>query len=111
MREIAGRPAPVNLAGRLVAQEGEARCDVAAGGVLASCALGEGRAVILADAALIDFAGPWNGAPEALEALLALAFAADGENAGDAAANLPQAPADHAKPPDSAGGNAAEASQ
>lgn len=85
---------PVNLPGRFAALESaspedraldhrpdRARCRLAGEAVLALCRLGEGRIVVLADAALLDIAGPWPGAPEALALLTQIAFDA-GFNAG-----------------------------
>ena len=76
---------PVNLPGVLSRKQGEGECAVAAQGVLADCAIGKGRAVIVADAALLDLHEPHSAAPAALEWLTAEAFAADGEIAGRAA--------------------------
>ncbi|GMM93273.1 DUF4350 domain-containing protein [Qipengyuania sp. MTN3-11] len=46
---------PVNLTGRFQPREGgEAACATEADGVIASCRIGRGRAVLVADAALLD---------------------------------------------------------
>lgn len=47
---------PERLAGRLrtVAPGAPARCAIAAGGLVAECAIGKGRATVIADAALLD---------------------------------------------------------
>lgn len=79
---------PVNSPGRfeLISQDGV--CVISETGILADCAIGEGRAVILADGAILDLYGPHSGAPEGLLVLLSKAFGADlsenGENAGGA---------------------------
>ena len=84
VREIAGTPVPVNLPGRFaLTGEGVRACRLGEDALLAECQLGAGRVVILADAALLDIAGPWTGAPEALDRLVALAFAEGGEFTGN----------------------------
>ena len=74
--DAAGSPLPVNLPGRF-AEGGP--CELSAGRVLARCAIGEGSATILADAALLDLHEPDPLAADALQGLLTLAF---GETAG-----------------------------
>ena len=74
--EAAGLAVPVNLPGRFT-PGGE--CALAAEGVMAQCALGEGRATILADAAALDLHEPDPAASAALAGLVRLAF---GESAG-----------------------------
>lgn len=63
--ELGGTPVPVNLPGRLRAQEGAADCKIEAGGLLADCRIGAGRAVIFADAALFEEGGHDHGADRA----------------------------------------------
>jgi hypothetical protein len=55
-RESAGRGLPVNLAGTLALIPGghEARCTIGDGGLVARCGIGAGRALIVADAALME---------------------------------------------------------
>ena len=67
-REIAGQAVPVNLPGRL-APPAQGGCTLEAAGLLADCAIGQGRAVVVADAALLDLHHP---APEAAPALAML---------------------------------------
>jgi hypothetical protein len=74
--EAEGMTLPVNLPGRF-AESGP--CELSADRVLARCAVGEGSATILADAALLDLHEPDPLAANALEGLLRLAF---GETAG-----------------------------
>lgn len=82
MRDFAGTAIPVRLAGRFQ-QASEARfCVVLAEGLLADCALGEGRALVLADAAMLDLVDPAEGAQEALAQLMEHIF---GDHAGNAA--------------------------
>ena len=64
-------PIPLNLPGRLVA---EGDCAVEPDGVVARCAIGKGRVVVLADAAVLDLHDPHPGAPAALDWLLGQAF-------------------------------------
>jgi len=80
-REIAGMGVPVDLPGQFVIAGHSRACTLDAGGVLARCRLGDGMAVIWADAAVIDLE---NHAPEparALHALVQEAFEV-GEDAG-----------------------------
>ena len=72
-----GLTLPVNLPGRFA--EAGGACELSADRVLARCALGEGSATILADAALLDLHEPDPLAGKALQGLLKLAF---GETAG-----------------------------
>jgi hypothetical protein len=64
-REIAGQAVPVNLSGRF-APTMQTGCTLEAAGLLADCKIGQGRAVVLADATLLDLHHP---APEAASAL------------------------------------------
>jgi len=68
LREIAGRAVPVNLPGRF-APPLQGGCTLEAAGLLADCAIENGRAMVLADAALLDLHHP---APEAAPALAML---------------------------------------
>ena len=73
--EIAGVGTPVNLPGAFaIAPDG--RCTLAGGGLLATCRLGRGRVVAVADAAVLDDARGDGAAlrERALKALLQLAF-------------------------------------
>lgn len=62
---------PVNLPGTFVA---DGDCSVESGGVLARCAIGEGRVLALADAALLDLYEPHPAAAPALDWLLDQGF-------------------------------------
>jgi hypothetical protein len=73
---------PVNLPGRFALAEGGEQCVLAAEGVLARCAVGSGRATVVADAALLDLHEPSPLAGPALERLAELAFGTSGEIAG-----------------------------
>lgn len=73
-------PIPVDLPGQFVADGGH--CALSAGSLLARCAIGKGRAVILADAALLDLHHPHPDGEAAFMRLVRDAFATGGENAG-----------------------------
>ncbi len=87
-REIAGVIVPVNLPGRF-APPVQGGCTLEAQGVLASCKLGEGQVVVLADAALLDLHEPAAQAGAALAMLLRRAFGEVRESAGSAAGTMP----------------------
>lgn len=59
--EFLGGEVPVDLPGRFLlaatTEDAPARCELLAGGIAADCTLGKGRALILADAALLDGEG------------------------------------------------------
>jgi hypothetical protein len=75
-------PIPANLPGRFAVVEGQGRCDLGAAGVLARCAVGDGRVVVLADAAVLDLYDPQPLAPAALDWLVGQAFGEPREIAG-----------------------------
>jgi len=61
LAQIGGRAIPVNLAGQFAARKADAddrACTVQGAGLLARCTIGSGTAVLLADAALLDWEGP-----------------------------------------------------
>ena len=72
---------PVNLPGRFTLREG-ADCTLSADALLARCAIGEGAATIVADAALLDLHDTSPLAEPALEGLRALAFKPSGDVRG-----------------------------
>jgi len=77
MREFAGSAVPVAMAGTLLPlgePDGSPACTMEAGGLVARCALGAGHALIVADAAVLDIAGPYPGAESGLRALLRASF-------------------------------------
>jgi hypothetical protein len=67
---------PVNLPGSLETRAGgfEARCTIADQGLTATCDVGKGHVLIVADAALLEPEDDGNGRDVALEVLLARAF-------------------------------------
>jgi len=77
-----GLALPVDLPGRFAPGAGEGGCVLSADAVLARCALGKGRATILADAALLDLHDPDPLAGPALARLEQIAFGESGEIAG-----------------------------
>lgn len=78
-----GATIPVNLPGVIeVAEEGNRDCRIIAGDVLAWCAIGSGRAVVLADAALLDLHQPHPAAASALNWLIDVSFAETGDGTG-----------------------------
>ena len=75
-----GKYLPMHLEGELVVTgEDAATCTVESGGLIADCRIGQGRALIMADAAILDIEGPYCDAQSAFALLLRTAF---GENAG-----------------------------
>ncbi|WP_374528121.1 ABC transporter [Novosphingobium sp.] len=68
-----GTRVPVNLAGQF-RLTGKGACVLEAGGLAATCTIGKGRVVLLADAALLDQADPGGARRQALDALLETAF-------------------------------------
>lgn len=74
-REVLGVPTPVNLPGKF-ATRGQANCRLWADGLAVTCAIGKGRVVALADAAVLERNDPSGTRPKALAALLDAAFAA-----------------------------------
>lgn len=78
---------PVNLRGTLEPLAGREDCAIPGDGLLAHCSLGTGQALIVADAAMLDIAGPYEGARGALASLLGHIFPEIGDFAGNPAAD------------------------
>ncbi len=74
-REVMGMDMPVNLPGHFVT-EGQGNCRLWAGGLVVTCAVGKGRVVALADAAVLEGDDPDGARARALAWLLDMAFAA-----------------------------------
>jgi hypothetical protein len=74
MREIAGIVLPHQLSGTFAVLPESTGCVLQGAEILAECAIGKGRVVVLADAALLDLYHPAAGADEALLALVQRAF-------------------------------------
>ena len=92
MRDFAGTALPVALAGQFAhLPGGDEDCAIVAAGLVAQCALGEGLALIVADAALLDLDGPYAGAEAGLRALLQESFG-QGDSFGDFAHQADSAP-------------------
>lgn len=73
--EVMGMAVPVNLPGHF-ATEGQGNCRLWADGLAVTCAIGQGRVVALADAAVLDRGDPDGMRARALAWLLEMAFAA-----------------------------------
>jgi hypothetical protein len=73
-REVLGLATPVNLPGRF-ATRGQANCRLWADGLAVTCAIGKGRVVALADAAVLEPGDPSGLRPKAFAGLLDAAFA------------------------------------
>ena len=75
-----GHYLPMHLEGELVATgEGAGSCIIESGGLIADCEIGQGRVLVMADAAILDFEGPYCDAQSALALLMRTVF---GEIAG-----------------------------
>lgn len=76
-REIAGEGVPVNLPGQLAAIPGGvgARCRIGPQALIARCKIGQGQAIVIADAALLEPEANPARRSAALDALLNQAFA------------------------------------
>jgi hypothetical protein len=73
-------PIPLRLSGTFALADSDGECVIDEAQVLAECAIGEGRVLVLADAALLDLHETPSGAPAALAWLVDEAF---GESAGN----------------------------
>ncbi|HTN15943.1 MAG TPA: ABC transporter [Sphingomonadaceae bacterium] len=78
--ELLGGPVPVDQAGHFIptatAPDASSQCRLLAGGLAADCVIGKGRALVVADAALLDGQGPdLDGRKAALTRLMAAVFA------------------------------------
>ncbi len=81
-----GDSLPVNQRGRLSHVGDADYCNIPGEALLAHCVIGQGQAMIVADAAMLDIAGPYTDAEAALRWLLGHVF----ENFGDSAGNVPR---------------------
>jgi hypothetical protein len=88
MVEVDDVAIPVRLAGRFVPKDEGEGCVFAAEDVLARCRIGEGKVLVLADAAMLDLHEAPDGAPAALAWLCQQLFGDSGEKAGHLAAAL-----------------------
>jgi hypothetical protein len=75
--EVMGGRMPVNLPGRFVLAAGSTNCRAWGDGVAVTCAIGKGRVVALADAAVLEADDPVGERSRALGWLLDAAFAAN----------------------------------
>jgi hypothetical protein len=74
MGEVMGAAVPVNLPGRFTTR-GQGNCKLWGEGLAASCAIGKGRVIAVADAAVLDRDDPAGARAKALDGLLDAAFA------------------------------------
>lgn len=82
LREFAGLPLPIRLAGYFKTPAAGSGCALEAAEVLAFCTVGQGQVVVLADAAVLDLHDPQAQSGDALDALTLRAFGHLGDNAG-----------------------------
>lgn len=75
---------PVDRPGAFVLGQATSECELAAGGVLAHCRIGQGEVIVIADAAVLDLYDPHPQSAAALDWLVGWAFAQNGEIAGRA---------------------------
>ena len=95
-----GAPIPVNLRGHL-SGAGEVRsCTIADDGLLADCAIGMGRALVIADAAVVDIAGPYAHAENALRRMTGQVFVEIGDDAGTGVQQTGESPESGANQPE-----------
>lgn len=74
---------PVDLRGQLSPSGDTQQCRVPGDGLLAQCAIGEGQALVIADAAMLDIAGPYDHAESALRWMVCHLFGKSGDDAGN----------------------------
>lgn len=79
-----GDALPVNMRGELRSTGQSGPCSIPGDGLLAHCVIGDGQAMIVADAAMLDLAGPHIEAEGALRWLVSHVFAKNGDGAGNA---------------------------
>lgn len=87
---------PVNRRGRLSAAGGARNCDIPGDGLLADCMIGQGRALVIADAAMVDITGPYEHAENGLKRITGQVFVESGDGAGIGAqlgGEMPESPA------------------
>ena len=86
-----GTAMPVNMRGTLRYADDQTLCNIPGEGLLAHCNIGDGQAMVIADAAMLDLHGPHANAPEALHWLVSHVFGEFGDHAGNRASSTPQA--------------------
>lgn len=91
---------PINMAGRFALMAGGDSCELQAGGLLAQCSIGDGAVLIMADAAILDLAGPYPHAETGIESLISQIFPEIGEIAGNRAVLLQARSGSDGNPPD-----------
>jgi len=98
-----GDALPVNLRGQLHYAGESPYCNIPGDGLLAHCVIGDGQAMIVADAAMLDIAGPYDHAESALRWLIGHIFGNFGDSAGNAAQPASETTQNHANPPETEG--------
>ncbi len=86
-----GTAMPVNMRGVLRYADEQALCNIPGEGLLAHCNIGDGQAMVIADAAMLDLHGPHANAPTALHWLVSHVFGDFGDHAGNDAIATVQA--------------------
>ncbi|WP_340587097.1 ABC transporter [Erythrobacter alti] len=89
-----GQMLPIDSSGTFRLLAGDGGCQLELSGLLADCRIDQGQVLIMADAAILDAAGPYPHAESGLESLLARIFPQMRENTGI-----------HAESPEVTGGN------
>lgn len=78
-----GTAIPVNMRGTLRYADNQTLCNIPGDGLLAHCVIDQGQAMIVADAAMLDIAGPYDHSESALRWLIEHVFGNFGDNAGN----------------------------
>ncbi len=100
--EHLGGPIPVNLRGHLSGEEEARFCTIPGDGLLADCAIGQGRALVIADAAIVDIVGPHAHAEHALRRIVDDVLGEIGDDAGIDAQQGGEVPENRANRPEMA---------
>jgi hypothetical protein len=85
-----GTAMPVNMRGTLRYADDRTLCNIPGEGLLAHCVIGQGQAMVIADAAMLDLHDPSPRAPEALHWLVSHIFGDFGDHAGNDPMSSPQ---------------------
>ncbi len=83
LAELNGQQLPFNEPGEFALVEDTDDCTLLSAGLLARCAIGEGEVLVMADAAIIDIAGPYPKAEAGFGMLLQTIFPEFGDGAGN----------------------------
>ncbi len=94
-------PLPARLPGTFVPADDRFECVVSGGGILAHCAFEAGEVLALADAAMLDLEGPYDGAAAGLHMLTSHLFGPFGDEGGSGHSEQGNSGEHHAHSPDS----------